>query len=278
MRASAHNVASMSRAIAAPFRGLFELVFRPSCLVCGKSPSGSPVCPDCASLFKRLGEACCAKCGRPTFEPSAVEDVSNFVCETCARERPRFDRAVSTFLYEGAMRDAILAFKYRKRFSIKDVLGPLFATNLSGRLKNGPPGHALVAELIIPVPLHASRLREREFNQSAILASYLSKEVGVPVRYDVLARVRRTEFQSTLSRAKRIANVKGAFEVIQSEAVDGASVLLVDDIFTCGATANECARVLKKAGAKSVVVGTLATPPLGRGVGDGGYEDEDVQL
>ncbi len=278
MRASTRSRASVSRAIAASFQGLFELVFRSSCLLCGKSPSSSLVCPDCASTFQRLGEACCAKCGRPTFEPSAVEDVRYFVCETCLKKRPHFDRAVSTFLYEGAMRNAILAFKYRKRFSIKDVLGPLFARYLPGRLENGGAGEAIGADLIIPVPLHVSRLREREFNQSAVLANYLSKAMNVPVRDEVLARTRATEFQSTLSRAKRIANVKGAFKVIQRELVEGANVLLVDDIFTYGTTANECAKVLKKAGAKSVIVGTLATPPLSHSIDDGDYEDEDVPL
>ncbi|HUT03507.1 MAG TPA: ComF family protein [bacterium] len=278
MTPSTRNRPSISRAIAAPFHGLFELVFRSSCLLCGKSPSSSPVCPECASLFQRLGEACCAKCGRPTFEPSAVEDVRCFVCETCLKERPHFDQAFSIFLYEGAIRNAILAFKYQRRFSIKDSLGPLFASNLPDRLRNGGPGNALGAELIIPVPLHVSRLREREFNQSAILANYLSKAINVPVQYEVLARIRATEFQSTLARAKRIANVKGAFKVTQRRVVEGANVLLVDDIFTCGATANECAKVLKKAGAKSVVVGTLATPPLGHSGDDSDTEGEDVPL
>jgi len=278
MKASTRNRASAARAIAAPFQGLFELVFRSSCLLCGKSPSSSLVCPDCESLFQRLGEACCAKCGRPTFEPSAVEDVRYFVCETCLKERLHFDRAVSIFLYEGAMRNAILAFKYQKRFSIKDVLGPLFAGDLPDRLKNGGPGDALGAELIIPVPLHVSRLREREFNQSAILANYLSEAINVPVQYEVLARIRATAFQSMLSRTKRIANVKGAFKVIQRSSVEGANVLLVDDIFTHGATANECAKVLKKAGAKSVIVGTLSTPPLSHSVDDGDTEGEDVPL
>lgn len=278
MKALTRNRARVSRAIAAPFQGLFELVFRSSCLLCDKSPSHSPVCLDCQSRFQRLGKACCPKCGRPIFEPSSVEDVPSFVCETCLKKKPHFDRAVSTFLYEGTMRDAILAFKYRKRFSIKEVLGPLFAGDLPDRLKNGGPGDALGAELIIPVPLHVSRLREREFNQSAILASYLSKAINVPVAYEVLARARATEFQSTLSHAKRIANVKGAFRVIQRELVEGANVLLVDDIFTFGTTANECAKVLKKAGAKSVIVGTLATPPLSHSVDDSDTEGEDVPL
>ncbi len=260
--------AGLSRAIAAPFLALFQLVFRSGCPLCGETQSGAAVCPDCASTFQQLVSACCAKCGKPRFEPSAVECVSSFVCGACRTEKWYFDHAVSTFLYEGRMREAILAFKYRKRFSIGEVLGGRLASLLPPRLENHPADDGTKPDVVIPVPLHVSRLREREFNQSAILAKHLATALGVPVQYESLERTRATEFQSTLSPRKRIQNVKNAFKVTHRKAVCGAHVLLVDDIFTHGATANECAKALKKAGAESVIVGTLATPTLWHSVDD----------
>ncbi len=261
--------AGLSRAIAAPFLALFQLIFRSGCLLCGETQSGAAVCPGCASTFQRLGSACCAKCGKPRFEPGAVECLSSFVCGVCRTEKWYFDRAVSTFLYEGRMRDAILAFKYGKRFRIGEVLGRLLARYLPARLTDHPTaGDGTGPDVVIPVPLHISRLREREFNQSAILAKHLATALGVPVQYESLERIRATEFQSMLSPRKRIQNVKNAFKVTHRKAVSGAHVLLVDDIFTHGATANECAKALKKAGAESVIVGTLATPPLWHSVDD----------
>ena len=261
------------RAIKAPFSALFQLVFGHGCLLCGQTLSDAAICPDCDSTFQGLVTACCAKCGKPRFEPSAVESVGPFV-GACLTEKRHFDHAVSAFLYEGRMRDAILTFKYRKRFRIGGILGKKLARCLPPRLASHPAAdQAVKPDVVIPVPLHISRLREREFNQSAILAKHLAEALGLPTQYSLLERVRATEFQSMLSPSKRVENVRNAFKVTSQKAVSGAHVLLVDDIFTHGATANECAKALKKAGAESVVVATLATPPLGRSVD--GLDDED---
>ncbi|MBN2208592.1 MAG: ComF family protein [Candidatus Coatesbacteria bacterium] len=262
------------RAIKAPFSALFQLVFGSGCLLCGQTRPDSALCQGCAAAFQRLGQACCAKCGKPRFEPSAVASVGPFVCGECLTEKRHFDHAVSTFLYEGRMRDAILTFKYRKRFRIGGILGTLLAHSLPPRLKSHPATDETVKpDVVIPVPLHISRLREREFNQSAILAKHLSEALDLPTHYSALERIRATEFQSMLSPSRRVENVRNAFKVTSPKAVSGAHVLLVDDIFTHGATANECAKALKKAGAESVVVATLATPPLGHSVD--GPDDED---
>jgi len=261
--------AGLSRTISAPFLALFQLVFRSGCLLCGETQSGAAICPDCASTFQRLGAACCAKCGKPRFEPSAVEHTGSFICGECRAKKQHFDHAVSTFLYEGRMRAAILTFKYRKRFRLGDVLGGLLARYLPPRLESHPTAdNGVEPDIVIPVPLHVSRLREREFNQSAILAKHVAAALGLSLQYESLERIRATEFQSTLSPRKRIENVKNAFKVAHRKAISGAHVLLVDDIFTHGATANECAKVLKKAGAESVIVATLATPPLWHSVDD----------
>ena len=279
MKQERRRGAPIARAIAAPFSALFRLILGSGCMLCGEQ-SDDAVCSECASTFLRLGSACCPKCGRPKFEPSAVEHASAFVCGECEERRIdrakrwHFDRAVSTFLYADTMREAILTFKYRKRFRIGDVLGERLASYLPPRLENHPvPDNGMEPDVIIPIPLHISRLREREFNQSAILAKHVAAALGLPVQYESLERIRATEPQWTLSSAQKVKNVKGAFKVTRPRAVKGANILLVDDIFTKGATANECAKALKKAGAKSVIVGTLATPYLDHSVDN---PDDDI--
>jgi len=278
MKQERRRGAPIARAIAAPFSALFRLVLGSGCALCYEQ-SDAAVCSECASTFQCLGSACCPKCGRPKFEPSAVEHPRSLNCGECEERRIdrakrwHFDRAVSTFLYEGRMRKAILTFKYRKRFRIGDVLGELLARHLPPRLESYPTAdNGTEPDVIIPVPLHISRLREREFNQSAILAKHVGEALNLPIQYESLERIRATEPQWTLSPRQKVENVRGAFKVMRPRAVKGARILLVDDIFTKGATANECAKALTKAGAKSVIVGTLATPYLDRSID--GPDDE----
>lgn len=113
-------------------------------------------------------------------------------------------------------------------------------------------------DMILPVPLHLKRLRQRGFNQAALLCRFLGKRLGVPVRYDVLFRGHWTDPQTRLDRKQRHANVKNAFHVAAPGIIQGSSLLLVDDVFTTGSTVNECARSLRKAGAGEVTVLTVA--------------------
>jgi ComF family protein len=152
-------------------------------------------------------------------------------------------------VYENALAEAIHLFKYSKNPNWSKPLGRLLHTRL----------HDLgVLEVILPVPLHAKRLRQREFNQALLLAREVSLASGIPLQMDNLRRVRWTQPQIELNGDERRKNVRGAFEVLRPDQVKGQSVLLIDDVFTTGATVNECARVLKKAGAKAVNVLTVA--------------------
>lgn len=113
-------------------------------------------------------------------------------------------------------------------------------------------------DLLMPVPLHPSRLREREFNQSLLLADRLNRRLRLPLSYDNLIRVRPTQPQTELNRAARLKNLRRSFVVQRPEEVTGRRILLVDDVLTTGTTVNECAKALRKAGASDVYVGTLA--------------------
>jgi ComF family protein len=152
-------------------------------------------------------------------------------------------------VYENAMAEAIHLFKYSKKVNWSKPLGRLLCTRVSdfGKL-----------DAILPVPLHSKRLRQREFNQSLLLARVVSLASGIPLQANNLRRVRWTQPQIELNGDERRKNVRGVFKVIRPDQVQDRSILLIDDVYTTGATVNECARVLKKAGAQTVNVLTVA--------------------
>jgi ComF family protein len=156
---------------------------------------------------------------------------------------------VSAGLYEGVLAEAIRGCKYRHIVKLIPALSPLLRPALDA---------LPAADAVVPVPLHPRRLRQRGFNQSLLLAAWVSRSVERPLWPDALQRIRWTESQITLDRAQRRSNVRGAFRVRRPGQVAGRRVLLVDDVYTTGATANECARVLRRAGAEEVYVVTLA--------------------
>jgi ComF family protein len=162
---------------------------------------------------------------------------------------PTFDQALSVGYFEGPLREAIHQFKYRPCRALGRPLA-LWMT------KNICPVDGI--DRIIPVPLHTSRLRQRGFNQALILAHGISKTFTLPLSYDNLKRVRPTRPQVELSAEERIKNVAGAFALRNPDELKGLDVLLIDDVFTTGATMNECARVLKDAGVSRVTALTIA--------------------
>jgi ComF family protein len=168
-------------------------------------------------------------------------------------KKPHFLLARSATLYarDEALRDILLLFKHGRRIAVGRHLGRLMAERAMALF--GLSG----IDTIIPVPLHPSRKRERGFNQAYILAKVLSRRYDVPVLKGGLDRIRPTPPQ-TGKRRERIRNVRGAFQVRRPDRIHGRSILLVDDVFTTGATVNECAKVLMKAGAQVVWVYTLA--------------------
>lgn len=234
------------------FRKILGLLLPTSCSYCNSSvgDSGIPFfCTECWSDFSVMTGPLCPHCGRPFDSPEALQDSPNHRCLECRREPPVFDQALSAGHFEGPLREAIHQFKYRPCRSLGAPLGRWLADCII------PPNGI---DLIIPVPLHRSRLRQRGFNQSLLLAYALSSRFGIPLCYDNLIRTRPTKPQVELSGAERIRNVAGAFELSDRADVHGRSVLLVDDVFTTGATMNECARVLREAEAAHVSVLTVA--------------------
>jgi ComF family protein len=174
------------------------------------------------------------------------------LCSACRKHLPGFDYARSAARYEDVMREALHAFKFRGRRGLAAPLGDLLVEATEGRLPAGVPA------VLVPVPLHPRRERERGFNQASLLARRVGLAWGVPVGGDVLVRVVATPSQTELDAPARRANVRAAFRLRRPELIAGRHVLLVDDILTTGATLSECARCLREGGAATVGALTVA--------------------
>lgn len=162
--------------------------------------------------------------------------------------------AASVYLFEGSLSEAIYKFKYAGKTSLFRPLGDLFKEH---NILN------LEYDAIIPVPLHISRLRERGFNQSQMIAARLEKKLKKKIAPFIVKRTRPTSPQAGMNREERIKNIRGAFKIRKGVNVKGMRLLLIDDVFTTGATTSECSKVLKSAGADVVNVLTLARVVIG---------------
>lgn len=173
-------------------------------------------------------------------------------CERCHRRPPPYTYARAAAYYREPLRAAIHAFKYRGKTALVRPMGHFMAE--AGRR------HLPLSEVdgLVPIPLHVTRLRERGFNQAALLARELGRQWGIPFWANVVSRVIPTVPQSDLSEAERRRNVREAFVLTRAATVEGRRLLVIDDILTTGSTAAECARVLKTGGAETVGVYTLA--------------------
>jgi len=229
--------------------GAIDLILPARCLGCGVvvDQQGS-LCPTCWSEVDFLSEPLCACCGIP-FD---MEVGKGALCGACIRRPPAFERARAVFRYDDRSRRLVLGFKHGDRLHGAPAYGKWMARVGASLLAD--------ASLIAPVPLHWTRLFWRRYNQAALLAAALARESGVPHVPDLLIRLRRTPSQGRLNAAERHRNVRGAFTLRERHAprLKDRRVLLIDDVFTTGATAGACARALLKGGASGVDILTLA--------------------
>ena len=221
-------------------------VFPSTCRICKSALHGGRFfCPACQDKIKHIGENVCVVCGRPFLGFGGPHP-----CRNCIEKVPPYDMARAPLVYDGVVREAIHIYKYNHVRMMKGFLGEHVAAGARDWFSD--------ADVVCAVPLHVKRFRERGFNQSLFLTKAASDTLGAALSIDGLIRTRYTRPQVDLGPAERAANVKGAFAVVRPEEFTGRAALLVDDIFTTGATVSECARVLKKAGAKRVYVLTVA--------------------
>lgn len=232
------------------WRDLLDLVFPRSCAGCGGRVGDAEghLCWDCQAGLPFVRQPYCLHCGDPV--EGRVDEA--FTCHWCDELNPAYDYARSVIRYRDPVPRMIQDFKYNAAHH----LAPDFVRLLQAGLQSAPEFGNLDA--ICCVPLHRVRLRQRGYNQSALLARGLARALDKPFLRRALVRIRQTGTQTHLTAHERITNVHGAFAVRRPAALAGKALLLIDDVMTTGATVAEVARVLKQAGVVKVCVLTVA--------------------
>ena len=217
---------------------ILDFALPPRCAGCGTIVTDvHSFCPECWKRIEFLGSGGCVTCGMPL----QGTDADN--CAICLARPPRIARPRAAVAYDEVSRGLALRLKYGRKIAIAKTMARYMAPLIGAQ-----PGGAL----LVPVPLHRSRLWQRGFNQSAIVARELSRQTGIDNNVVLLKRVKRTPSLKGLSLQQRRRVVAGAFKVGDRAAIEGRTVVLVDDVLTTGSTANACARELRRAGAARV--------------------------
>ncbi len=231
---------------------ILNWVFPVDCAACGQ-PAAERVlpffCRACWETILPIDGPVCPRCGRPFDSPIALAFSPGHRCQPCREKPPSYNQAVSPYRYEGVLEQAICLYKYRYRHALAAPLAWRIVTWV---------GQCHPADLVMQGRLHSNRLRGRGFNQACLRADRIGRRLGIPVSFEDLERTRRTQPQTELDRKDRTRNMRRAFMVRNPSAVKKRRILLVDDVLTTGATVNECAKMLRRAGAASVTVFTLA--------------------
>jgi len=234
---------------------LFDWLYPPRCRACRGRILGRDAeyfCEHCREHIQLVGHPLCNVCGRP-FPDASGDDHE---CGVCLERPPQFIAARAWACYpredDHPLREVVQKFKYARKVSLGRPLGRLMARGCQEFLRE------IDADVIVPVPLYPKRLRWRGFNQSVLLAREVSRAYGIPMDPFLLQRRRETAAQTRLAEEERRRNVRGAFKLDPDRPIRGKRVLIVDDVYTSGATVNECSRTLKQGGAKEIYVLTLA--------------------
>lgn len=253
------------RKIGTPF---LELLYPRRCPFCHEivSRQGTLICPDCEEIVKQyylIGQVACARCGK------SIPDPVQEYCEDCRRHQKSFSAGISVFRYgrrnvpkpkgrkpgyeRNYFGESMLKFKYYNAREYGDYYIDTMMKEYGDIIRNWRP------EVIIPVPVHPSRLKQRGYNQAEVLARKLSDRTGIPVRTDLLVRRIRTAPQKKLSDAERLKNLRQAFQVRKPIPKGSRRILLIDDIYTTGSTMEACTRCLLEQGAEKVFVASICS-------------------
>jgi ComF family protein len=234
-------------------RGFLDLVYPNFCLACKNkivlNKEQNLLCANCLDKIEKNLPPFCSACGRHLDTEAIAKDT----CKSCRNTKFYFDRAFSPYVYTGIIKQLIHEFKYAGRDYLGKYLGSLM--NAFIRDYNLPIKYL---DYIIPVPLHKSRLREREFNQAQVLSREVAEEFNKRILTDALIRNKPAKTQTGLVFKERWQNIKDSFLVVKADLIKDSNVLLIDDVLTTAATSNEAAKCLKGAGAKTVILLTLA--------------------
>lgn len=232
-------------------RDITDVIFPPRCLGCAEILPNlhlQTFCTSCREKIRFITGSHCPICGIAFFDSPAPDHF----CGNCLEKKPSFGLARAVACYETLILDAIHQFKYGRDISTGSALAVFMAEF------DFPDFNFTDYSIIIPVPLHIERLRERGFNQALILAKAIGKKYSIPVNFSLLKRTKSTLTQTGLDKSQREKNIRGAFTVTDNAQAKGKSIILIDDVYTTGATLNQCAKTLIKAGAGKVAALTLS--------------------
>lgn len=230
------------------FTGLLDLLFPRACSACGARPCAGPFCQGCSTRLEVPPVFRCPRCAGPLPLPGWNAPRVAGLCPDCLADPPAFSAVRVPFTHGGAASEAVHRLKYRGRREVARTLGPLLAAAARADKRQ--------LDAVAPIPLHPARRRERGFDQAALLARALARQLAIPYRGDLLQRARPTAHQVGLDRLERQRNLAGAF--LAAAAAGGLRIALVDDVITTGATARAAARALLDAGASEVRVVAVA--------------------
>ncbi len=234
------------------FRKFLRVIFPATCASCDSALWDDPVpfvCQTCWEALTPISGPCCPHCGVPYTSSVALSHSPDHECGACRSKSPAFTQTWSLFPYQPPLKEAIILFKYRGKRSLTKP----FIQKMLPALPALPN-----IDLLIPVPLHPQRLREREYNQSHLLAHGLSQHLQIPLLISCLLRVRPTVPQTSLTKKQRLTNLHRAFSINNACHIQDKRILLIDDVFTTGTTLHECAKTLRKSGSGPVYGLTLA--------------------
>lgn len=205
-------------------------------------------CLTCWGKITLLSVPSCPVCGSPFPSEAALSHSPEHLCGECREDPPYFSRAITPYRYEGALAKAIQLLKYERQVVLATSLAALLTTKLA----------PLELDLVTAIPLHVSKLRQREFNQSLLVAKEVSRCLAKPLAVDVMTRNCETKPQVGLSKKARQKNMRHVFSIHRQKKIFGKRILLIDDVYTTGATLKEAAKTLIKAGAQEVIVAAPA--------------------
>jgi competence protein ComFC len=226
-------------------------IYPEQCQLCDKqraTPAEGFVCADCRRGVRYITAPFCERCGLP--QDGSI--TNQFACTNCREVELHFATARSAVVARDVVLEVIHRYKYNRAMWFEPFLGDLLVSQAAPELARGQ------WDLIVPIPLHATKQRQREFNQAEKMAQHLGRAARLPVDSSLVKRVLPTITQTQLSREERLENVRGAFAMRPGRRLRGERVVLVDDVFTTGATASACAHTLLQAGAGEVCVWTVA--------------------
>lgn len=226
---------------------LKDMCFPISCICCDEFVDSEGLCHKCWGKIKWIADPKCKICGLP------FEIDTGMICIECMNKQPFFDQAIAVLEYDDNSKDIILKFKHYDVTYISKQLAIWMNRVAENEIKN--------SDMIIPVPIHFRKRLFRKYNQSELLAMELSKISGINYEPEILIKKRHTTAQEDLSKKERKKNIVGTFDVKKNNKLSGKKIILIDDVFTTGSTVNECSKILRKNGAKHIIVLTIARVP-----------------